>query len=826
MFVGVMHELLSNHWDSPSRVFTFSSRAPVAVATSITKVLFALWVLAAPGPARSEQTIDFNRAIDFNRDVRPLLSDRCFACHGPDGEHREADLRLDVESAAKEMAIVSGDPASSLMIERIESTDPDVVMPPPETGKPITPEEREILRAWIEQGAPFAEHWAYVTPNYHPAPVVHETSWTRNWIDTWTLRAMEATGVAPAPEADPITLVRRLSLDLTGLPPTPELVKAFTSNPSEECYTQVVDTLLQSEHFGERMAVYWLDLVRYADTVGYHGDQDHNIAPYRDWVIDAFNANMRFDQFTREQLAGDLIPDATIDQKIATGYNRLLQTSHEGGVQTKEYLAIYAADRVRNVSAVWMGATVGCAQCHDHKYDPYTAKDFYSLAAFFADIDEARHFTEGSNALPTKRPPEIPVLRPAQLDRLHALQQQLAKSQMPNEVESIKAEIEELKKSARLTMVTQAISPREIRLLPRGNWLDDSGPICEPEVPGFLSERFSSHQSLVQPPSSPNRPTRLDLANWLTSTDNGAGLLTARVFANRVWALFFGAGISTSLEDFGGQGKPPRLPELLDNLAIDFAQDWDLKRLVRTLVLSQTYRQSSIPTEEQLALDPNNDTFCRQARYRLPAEMIRDSALAISGLLVQRDGLPSARPYQPEDYYRHLNFPPRKYRADVDENQYRRGVYMHWQRQFLHPMLRAFDAPTREECTATRARSNTPLAALVLLNDPSFVESARGLAIRVLQDDSLKDDDSRIIRAFQLVTSRTPDAVEVRLLRDALNFHRKEFSESPDRAEELVNVGLWKHPTQSVASNQPIEIGAWCEVARILLNLSETMLRP
>ena len=360
--------------------------------------------------------------IRFNRDIRPILSDACFACHGPDEAHREADLRLDVESSAKSLAIVPGDPEASELVARITSDDPDLLMPPPDSGKQLTPEQIAKLKNWVERGA---------VRSLLGVPAAGPTSGPgdRVGLDEGSGRRVPAArqqlkGIQPSPDADRRTLIRRLSLDLTGLPPTPEEVEAFVNDPRPTAYRRLVDRLLASPEYGERMAIYWLDLVRYADTVGYHGDQDHNISPYRDYVIDVGNEDLPLDQFTREQLAGDLLPQPTVSQLVATGYNRLLQTSHEGGVQPKEYLAIYAADRVRNLSAVWMGATVGCAQCHDHKYDPFTLKDFYSLVAFFADIDEAQHFKVGSNSLPTRRPPEKAVLSRWQQERVEAIDSQ------------------------------------------------------------------------------------------------------------------------------------------------------------------------------------------------------------------------------------------------------------------------------------------------------------------------------------------------------------------------------------------------------------------
>ena len=756
-------------------------------------------------------------SVDFNRDVRPILSDKCFACHGPDANHREADLRLDVgESALDARAIVPGQPEESTLVERITAADESERMPPADSGKELTAAEIETLTRWVAEGAEYAQHWAYVAPKWTEPPAAR--SMTRNWIDAFVLARLEREGVAPAPPADRRTLSRRLHFDLTGLPPDPDDVDAFVAATDERPYERLVDRLLASEHFGERLAMYWLDLVRYADTVGYHGDQEHNATPYRDYVIDAFNRNLPFDQFTREQLAGDLLPAPTTDQLIATCYNRLLQTSHEGGVQPDEYIAIYAADRVRNISAAWMGATVGCAQCHDHKFDPYSMKDFYSLAAFFADVDDERHLRgEGDNSLPTKRSPEIPVFTRTERERLTAIEKRMAEiresasEEQDSKLEQLTAEKEAIEQAQRKVMVTQALqTPRTQRILPRGNWLDESGPIVEPAIPEFLGAL-----------NIDDRATRLDLANWLVDVGSGAGGLTARVFVNRLWSLFFGAGLSRSLEDSGAQGEPPTHPELLDNLAVEFIDSgWDIKHIVRLIVTSGTYRQSSSVPPELQARDPDNKLLARQSRWRLPAESVRDTALAVSGLLIDEVGGPSARPYQPAGYYRYLNFPKREYAADTDPNQWRRGVYVHWQRQFLHPMLKAFDAPSREECTAQRARSNTPLAALVLLNDPTFVECARVLAERALREGGATDAE-RLHYAFREVTSRLPDESEQNALLALLQSSRSEFEANPSEAEALLAVGQAPLPEDV----DQTELAAWTSVARCLLNLSETYSR-
>jgi len=784
-------------------------------------------LLLVVGTSFSDSAVRGQDKLSYNRDIRPILADRCFACHGPDANHREADLRLDLEASAKESAIVPGNSDESELIARLLPDAGDERMPPAESGKTVSAEEVTLLRRWIASGAEYEPYWAYLKPAETALPKIADVGWPANWIDRYVLAKLEQAKLKPSADSDRVTLIRRIYFDLIGLPPSPKAVAAFLADKDEDAIERVIDDLLASDRFGERMAVYWLDLVRYADTVGYHGDQDHSISPYRDYVIDAFNDNMPFDQFTREQLAGDLLFDATLDQKIATGYNRMLQTSHEGGVQPNEYLAIYAADRVRNVSNVWLGATMGCCQCHDHKFDPFTMVDFYSIAAFFADVDEAQHFRVGSNGLPTKRPPELTVLskreraEEARLEQLladvTAEQKTLKKDEakatelkdLQAKQESLQERLQTLRKSARSTMVTVSIKPREMRVLPRGNWLDDSGPIAEPAIPRFFGSIKKE-----------KRLTRLDFANWLTDEEEGIGGLTSRVMVNRIWYLLLGAGISNSLDDFGGQGEPPSHPELLDALALDLiANDWNLKRLIKTVLMSRTYRQSSLVSKNQAARDPGNRLFGRQARYRLPAEFVRDNALAVSGLLVLKYGGRSVRPYQPPGYYRHLNFPKRVYKHDTDDHQWRRGVYVHWQRQFLHPTLRALDAPSREECTAKRPQSNTPLAAMALMNDPTFVEAAREFGARILAEGG-ESDKNKLNRAYLLAISREPDDFEQQTMLDHLAQSRQHYQAQQKEAAKLTGVG------QAKKSDQPdVEHAAWTAVARVLLNLSETVTR-
>jgi len=775
-------------------------------------LLLAGWTMVAVSASADD------RPIDFDSQIRPILSQTCFACHGPDVKQRKADLRLD-RAAGLRSVTTAADPEDSPLWQRITSHDPEQRMPPVTAQRQLTIEHVRLLKRWIEDGARYTQHWAYVVPRAAKPPAVRRRDWPSGSIDRFILSTIERAGLSPAPAADRITLIRRLSRDLTGLPPTVMAVDAFVRDNRPDATERLVDSLLDSPHYGERMAMYWLDLVRYADTVGYHGDQVHHISPYRDYVIAAFNNNLPFDRFTLEQLAGDLAPQPSVDQKIASGYNRLLQTTHEGGAQDKEYLAKYAADRVRNVSSVWMGVTLGCCECHDHKYDPFTARDFYSMAAFFADVQERGNFRSA------KRDPEILVHSPLDQSHIRGLERQIkalrrraesASSKQSSstaerlavQIEALEKEHQALLKAKRPTMITVAVAPRPVRILQRGDWQDTSGELVQPAVP----------QALGQLAVSQRRATRRDLAQWLTARDNP---LTARVLANRLWYLFFGRGLFDSLQDTGSQGSVPTHPALLNHLALELINSgWDVKYLVKRIVMSSAYRQSSQPPDDALSQDPGNRYFARQSRFRLPAEMIRDGALSVSGLLNDRLGGPSVHPYQPTGYYAHLNFPKRTYRHDSGPNQYRRGIYTHWQRQFLHPMLRAFDGPSREECTARREASNTPAAALALMNDPSFVESARALATRTLREGG-GAISQRIDWVWRRVLSRPPSEFERQTLRDLLLAEQAFYDQHPNAAEALISVGESELGRELPAS----ELAAWMAVTRVMLNLHETITR-
>ena len=754
--------------------------------------------------------------VQFNRDIRPILANHCFACHGPDAAPREAELRLDLEAAAKAdrdpQVIVAHNAKASELVNRISTADHDLVMPPVEFDKPLSTKQKLLLTQWIEQGAPWDDHWAFVSPTSPPLPTAKQ-EWVNNAVDQFVVTRIRElnSGLRPSPIASRATLIRRLSFDLRGLPPTIAEVTGFIASGD---YESVVDKMLASEQFGERLGMHWLDLVRYADSGGYHSDVPIHISPYRDYVIQAFNENMPFDQFTREQLAGDLLLQPTQRQIIATGYNRLNKTTEEGGAQPGEYLTKYAADRVRTTAGTWLGLTLGCCECHDHKYDPFTTKDFYRFVACFADIEEKGVYG-GS-----KRDPEIKVATAPQAKQLAELEKQLTLLQsqlqgasqgeaVQKQIAAIKAQQANIEKQFVRTMITRSVEPKVIRVLPRGDWLNSSGPVVTPGVPAHFVKETNSRQQ---------RFTRLDLANWIVAKENP---LTSRVFVNRLWKIFFGRGLSSRLDDLGIQGEWPTHPALLDYLSVQFVNSgWNVKQIIKLIVMSRTYQQSSTLRPIDNSADPTNLYFARQSRWRLEAEFIRDNVLSVSGLLDSTIGGPSVFPYQPSGYWRYLNFPTRTWKSDSGASQYRRGLYTHWQRTLVHPAMLALDAPTREECTAERSISNTPAAALTLLNDPTFVEAARALAAGVVQQGGERDND-KIRWLFLQVLSRPDTQQELRVVVQILQTAREHFADDPLAAAQLQTNGLFKlESTLDV-----IEVSAWTMACRVVLNLSETITR-
>lgn len=1015
-----------------------------------------LWMCASAFPAENATS----GKIGFNESIRPILSDNCFACHGPDQNKRKGKLRLDMrDDAIAKKAIVPGNPGESSLIERIFTKSPDDLMPPAETHKVLSEAQKDLLRRWVEEGAAYEGHWAYIPPRKTVVPE------GKNPIDHLIQARAEKFGLPRAARADARTLVRRLYFDLVGLPPKPIDVQMFEADTSRAAYQRLVERLMAMPQYGERMAIPWLDVVRFADTIGYHSDNPRNVWPYRDYVIRSFNQNKPFDQFTREQLAGDLLPNAGLEQKVGSAFNHLLLTTEEGGAQPKDYEARMLTDRVRAVSTVWLGQTFGCSACHDHKFDPITMRDFYSMGAFFADIREpiigqrepgmlvpdakqerelarleepvrkfqaefdadhpelaeafASWHRDQSSALENERywrtlepksaeskggaklevqkngavlakdkkpekdtytlvfdssPNPISGLRlealphdslpgkgsgradngnfvlteitatlkrakgpdavlafsaarasieqsehakdhpdgrwsalsaidgdargdswgwailpqvnkPQQLvvelpfpikveagDRLEVeLRQNLGNGHhtlghfrlsasssydavrapfpdtLPGEIRNLiskrsdslkddektklfahyktiapaladlrtrlaeaknaKAEFE--KTVARCLVPVQADEPRVVRILPRGNFLVETGEKVQPALPGYLAGAKAPADRAL---------TRLDLANWLVSRDHP---LTARVTVNRVWKQFFGMGLSKVLDDLGAQGETPPNQALLDWLACEFMDSgWDMKHLVRLIVTSQAYQQASQTPAELRARDPYNRELAAQSRWRLDAELVRDNALAISGLLVPTIGGPSVKPYQPDGYWENLNFPPRTWQASEGQNQYRRGLYTWWQRSYLHPSLIAFDAPTREECAAERNRSNIPQQALVLLNDPTYVEASRAFAARILREGG-RDTASRLAWAWRQALSRAPRADELDTMQKLIDKQLREYRSDRAAAEALLKVGL--QPAPEGLDNA--ELAAWTNAARVIFNLHETITR-
>ncbi len=748
--------------------------------------------------------------VDFQRQIRPLLSDTCFQCHGPDPQVRMAGLRLDLredffEARTSGVPVVPGDPDSSLVFRRITAEDPARRMPPAYSQKTLNDDQVDLIRRWIEEGAVWQQHWAFIPPGRPEPPQVEDTSWPRQDLDRFVLKRLEAEGLDPSPPAQRSRLLRRVTLDLTGLPPTVDELDAFLNDPSPGAYEKAVDRLLASPRYGERMAAAWLDLARYADTDGYQDDEPRTMWRWREWVVDALNQNLSFDQFTVQQLAGDLLPDPGPEQKLATGFLRNNRVNGEGGSIADEFRVEYAVDRVNTVSTVWMGLTVGCARCHDHKYDPISQTEFFRLFAFFNNISEPGTYRR--SAAPTiKVPPRVVQRR---MERIHRKLEILDRSSP--EYAALENEHQRLWEQVPATMIMREDEARETFVLARGNY-DQPGARVTPGVPGAL------------PPLPPGVPAnRLLLARWLVDPSHP---LTARVAANRLWQLHFGAGLVPTPEDYGAQGEPPTHPLLLDWLASEMMRlNWDVKAFQRMIVTSATYRASSKLTRVLLQKDPDNRLLARGPRLRLSAEMIRDQALAVSGLLVETVGGPSVKPYQPEGIWDEIaggstGAYKKGYEQGTGDHLYRRSLYSFWRRTIHPPGMEVFDAPSREVCSARRERTNTPLQALTLMNDVTYVEAARALAQRLIREGGPTDEE-RMGYGFRLVTSRQAKPAEIEVLTRGLQRHRSTYENDPDAARKLVRAGQ-SHPDPGMDA---VELAAHTALANGLLNLDETIHR-
>lgn len=750
--------------------------------------------------------------VDFRRDVLPILTNNCFTCHGPDAGARKAKLRLDLKDGALRKVdpiIAPGKKAESALFERVSSPDPDEQMPPPKSGKSLTASQIETLGRWIDQGAVWKGHWAFEPVVRPQVPTTRHAGWAKNPIDAFVLSKLESLGLEPTPPAPDYVMIRRLALDLIGLPPTIEEVEVFTADPRPNKYESLVDRLLDSPHHGERMAMDWLDLARYADTNGYQNDFARVMWPWRDWVIQAFNRNEPYDQFLTEQLAGDLLAKPTLEQRIATGFNRNNRTVTEAGSLDEEWRIENAVDRIETTATTFMGLTLGCARCHDHKYDPVTQQDFYKFMGFFTSLNEQGVYTEQRGNVG----PLISLASEAQKQRLGELNKAIetakAKKAKKDEIDKLKKERDAFSVSIPSVMIMEeAPKPRPLYVLKRGQYdqPDRSKPL-EPDVPAALSGLAKD-----QPRN------RLGLARWLLKRDNP---LTARVAVNRIWQMHFGVGLVKTQENFGVQGEPPSHPELLDWLAAEFIRGgWDQKAMHRLITTSATFRQASRVEPSLLARDPENRLLARGPRFRLSAELVRDNALFAAGLLTGRIGGPSIKPYQPAGLWEELagGAGEAPYVQDHGPELHGRSLYVYRKRTVPHPALATFDAPSREICQARRARTNTPLQALGLLNDVTYVEAARRLAERALKDGGV-DDRERLESLFRRALGRRPTSHEATVLERGLRRHLAHYSADKDAAQKLISQG--ESPRDP--SLDPARLAAFTAMASVILNLDETM---
>ncbi|MBX3253358.1 MAG: PSD1 domain-containing protein [Chitinophagaceae bacterium] len=703
--------------------------------------------------------------VSYNFDVRPILSDKCFACHGPDANKQEAGLRLDIAenaySALKDNpdmhAIVPGKPELSEAYTRLVTKDPTLIMPPVSSNLTLTPREIRVIEKWIRQGAAYEKHWAFAAPVKNALPEIKDAGRAKNEIDYFIMQKLEQVKLTANPESDKERLLKRVSLDITGLPPTIEMMDKFLVDNSADAYEKIVDDLLQQPAYGEKMAIYWMDLARYADSHGFQDDNYRSQWPWRDWVIHAFNKNMPYNQFVTWQLAGDLLPNANKEQLLATSFNRNHKITEEGGVIQEEYRVEYVADRTNTFGKAFLGISFECARCHDHKYDPLSQKEYFQLFSFFNNIDEKG--LESSNTITVQsfsKNPQMEISNEDVKTILHFVQKK--------DTNTLKISIMgELKDSVRKAYV-----------LNRGAY-DAHGEEVKPGTPQSIMA-FDAKYS----------PDRTGLSEWLFDTNNP---LTARIFVNQMWQEFFGKGIVRTASDFGMQGALPTHPALLDWLAVDFMESgWDVKRLIKKLVMSATYRQSSVITPEKLERDPDNNFLARASRHRVKAELVRDIVLSSSGLLVKKIGGPSVKHYQPKGLWETATSGRgilATYIQDRGESLYRRGLYTLIKRTVLPPQMSVFDASKREVCETGRLTTNTPLQALIMMNDPTVLEAARVLATALQNEQSATDE--KITKAFRLIICRKPKEEELKILKNLYEEQVKTLD--AQKAKEMLQVG-------------------------------------
>jgi mono/diheme cytochrome c family protein len=787
---SILENLAKNPENRPKRSNAMQKNLYL-FATALVFAIFLFPACEEGGSGSDDQKIP--KEVSFNFDIRPILSDNCFACHGPDANKREAGLRLDIAeeaySALKETkgahGLVPGKPEKSEAYLRIVSDDPSRMMPPPESNLKLTDREILLIEKWISQGAEYEKHWAFVPVQSPQLPEVSDEDWPKNEVDYFILAKQEDSGLSPNKEADKESLLKRVSLDLTGLPPTLEMMDSFLADESPDAYEKAVDRMLASPAYGEKMAVYWMDIARFADSHGFQDDSYRSQWPWRDWVIHAFNENMPYDQFITWQLAGDLIPNATKEQLLATGFNRNHKITEEGGVVDEEYRVMYVTDRANTVGKALMGITMECAGCHDHKYDPISQNEYYSFYSFFNNIKE-----RGIESVVGG--PETYAKRPF----MHITNA---------DVESI---LTFVNKKDTLDLIVSVMgeldSIRPTYVLDRGVYDQPREPVSPKTPESILS---------FGPEFEKNR---LGLSKWMFSNQNP---LTSRVFVNQIWQEIFGRGIVSTPGDFGMQGALPTHPELLDWLSADLIENgWNVKRLLKHIVTSATYRQSAVIHKKQLEKDPDNLLLSRAPRHRLKAEFVRDVILASSGLLNREIGGPSVKPYQPAGLWEGATSGRgilSTYKQDHDEKLYRRGLYNFIKRTVPPPAMTIFDGSNRDQCEVQRLITNTPLQALVMLNDPTMLEASRVLAGKLLQESG--DSEAHIQKAFRMILCRQPSDKEVAILK---KYHAGSLEVlNEETALELLAVGEYPSPT----GLNSVELAAMMQIIVSIYNLEETI---
>jgi len=757
------------------------------------------FLLAVTAVANAEEP------VNFNRQIRPILAESCFQCHGPDAKKREAKLRLDQPKSTASV-LTAGKPTESELIARILSADPDTRMPPANAGKQLSSAQKTLLVRWVKEGARYTGHWAFQPVVQAEPPLIAENRWGRNEIDSFVLARLKAEGLQASDRAQLATLLRRISLDLTGLPPSQADVAPVLKDPSDRSLEQYVDRLLESPAFGEHMAVSWLEVARYADTDGYQNDRYRYHHVWRDWVIQAFNTNKPYDQFIIDQLAGDMLPKATLTDQVATAFCRNHRINSEDGSIPAEWHVENVVDRVDTFGTAFLGLTVSCARCHDHKYDPISQQDYYELFAYFNNVPEWGVGPNNGNSPPfieipaswpnlTKQQNAFLVPDPVKLNRARA-------NEMGNGLKRPQAGSPQT-----LMVMHEMKEPRVTYLLKRGQYNQpDKSQQLSPDVPKAISF------------TSAGRPgNRYELAQWLVHPDNP---LTSRVAVNRFWQQLFGVGLVKTSENFGIQGELPSHPQLLDYLARDFVEShWDVKRLLKKIVLSATYQQRSHVTPALLDRDPENRLLARGPRFRLSGFALRDQALAASGLLVNKVGGVSVKPYMPPKIWRAMS--NNTYKQGKGQDLYRRSLYTYWRRTIPPPTMMNFNAAAREVCITRTDRTNTPLQALTMLNNRIFVEGARKMAERMLQEVE-GPLEAKIRYGFQLVLTRQPTAEELDILLQLYKETRQQFVAAPKSATSLLSVGESKRAVQL----KPVNLAAMAVVASTILNLDEAVTKP